>query len=91
MVKPKQSPFDAIIIGSGLGGLVAGALLTQGGKRVQVLERHDKFGGAATTFKRRDLQVEASLCIMDGLDSMDFKTPLFAKLGVAETVPMATA
>ncbi|MBF0213308.1 MAG: NAD(P)-binding protein, partial [Magnetococcales bacterium] len=83
--------FDAIIIGAGLGGLVAGALLTQGGKRVQLLERHDKFGGAATTFRRRDLQVEVSLCLMDGLDIQDFKTPLFSKLGVARSVPMATA
>ncbi|MBF0261939.1 MAG: NAD(P)/FAD-dependent oxidoreductase [Magnetococcales bacterium] len=84
-------PFDAIIVGAGLGGLVAGALLAQGGRRVQVLERHDKFGGAATTFKRRDLQVEASLCMLDGLDPQDFKTPLFAKLGLLEKVPVATS
>ncbi|MBF0272705.1 MAG: NAD(P)/FAD-dependent oxidoreductase [Magnetococcales bacterium] len=87
----ESPPFDAIIIGSGLGGLVAGALLAQGGKRVQLLERHDKFGGAATTFRRRDLQVEVSLCVMDGLDPQDFKTPLFAKLGLLDAVPVATA
>ncbi|MEO5345748.1 MAG: NAD(P)-binding protein [Magnetococcus sp. YQC-9] len=84
-------PFDAIIVGAGLGGLVAGALLAQGGRRVQVLERHDKFGGAATTFRRRDLQVEVSLCMMDGLDPQDFKTPLFARLGLLEAVPVATS
>ncbi|MBF0153442.1 MAG: NAD(P)/FAD-dependent oxidoreductase [Magnetococcales bacterium] len=86
-----SEPFDAIIIGSGLGGLIAGALLAQAGKRVLLLERHDKFGGAATTFKRRDLQVEVSLCVMDGLDAMDFKTPVFAKLGLSSSVPIVTA
>ena len=34
--------FDAIVIGSGLGGLTAGALYAQQGKRVLVVERHDK-------------------------------------------------
>ncbi|MBF8273657.1 MAG: putative FAD dependent oxidoreductase [Magnetococcales bacterium] len=81
-----SGPFDAIIIGSGLGGLISGALLAQAGKRVQLLERHDKFGGAATNFKRRDLQVEVSLCLLDGLDAMDFKTPVFHKLGLFDSV-----
>ncbi|MEO5332752.1 MAG: NAD(P)/FAD-dependent oxidoreductase [Magnetococcus sp. YQC-5] len=85
-----SSAFDAIIIGSGLGGLIAGAHLSQAGRRVQLLERHDKFGGAATTFKRRDLQVEVSLCIMDGLDDMDFKTPIFKKLGMLDSLSMVT-
>ncbi|MBF0426988.1 MAG: NAD(P)/FAD-dependent oxidoreductase [Magnetococcales bacterium] len=83
--------FDAIIIGAGLGGLTAGALLAQAGRRVLILERHDKFGGAATTFRRRELQVEASLCAMDGLDAMDFKSSIFARLGLDATVPLATA
>lgn len=85
-----SKPFDAIIIGSGLGGLISGALLSQAGKRVQLLERHDKFGGAATNFKRRDLKVEVSLCALDGLDDMDFKTPIFEQLGLMKTVPMVS-
>ena len=37
--------YDAISIGSGLGGLTAGALAALDGKKVLVLERHDRFGG----------------------------------------------
>ena len=36
--------FDAIIIGSGIGGLCTAALLSLKGKRVLVLEKHFKLG-----------------------------------------------
>lgn len=51
---------DAIVIGSGLGGLSAAALLSHAGIRVLVLERNASFGGAATTYHRGDLTIEAS-------------------------------
>lgn len=41
--------FDAVIVGSGINGLVAGALLAQGGWRVSVCERNDHPGGAIWT------------------------------------------
>lgn len=53
--------FDAIVIGSGLGGLTAGALFARGGAKVLVLERNASFGGAATTYRHGALMVEASL------------------------------
>ena len=37
--------YDAIVIGSGLGGLTAGALYARAGHRVLVLEQNDRFGG----------------------------------------------
>ena len=53
--------FDAVVVGSGLGGLTAGALIAHAGYRVLVLERNDAFGGAATTYHRGRITVEASL------------------------------
>ena len=44
--------FDAVIIGSGIGGLCTAALLALKGKRVLVLEKHFKIGGWTHTFKR---------------------------------------
>lgn len=44
--------FDAIIIGSGLGGLSCAAAFARQGFKVLVLEQHDKAGGYATSFKR---------------------------------------
>jgi len=41
--------YDAIIIGAGHNGLIAGAYLARAGKKVLVLERRDVVGGAAVT------------------------------------------
>lgn len=45
--------YDAIVIGSGLGGLTTAALLAKVGKKVLVLERHYTAGGFTHSFKRR--------------------------------------
>ena len=63
--------FDAIVIGSGLGGLTAAALYARAGHRVLVLERNQNFGGAATVYQHGELAIEASLHEIDGLDAED--------------------
>ena len=46
--------FDAIVIGSGIGGLTTASLLAQlENKRVLILERHFKLGGFTHTFSRK--------------------------------------
>ena len=41
---------DAIVIGSGMGGLTCAAALARSGKRVLVLEQHDRAGGSTHSF-----------------------------------------
>ena len=48
---PEQK-WDAIVIGSGMGGLASAAMLSQLGKRVLVLEQHYVPGGFTHTFER---------------------------------------
>jgi all-trans-retinol 13,14-reductase len=45
---------DAIVIGSGIGGLAAAAALAKRGRRVLVLEQHFRLGGLTQTFVRRE-------------------------------------
>ncbi|MBL9038993.1 MAG: NAD(P)/FAD-dependent oxidoreductase, partial [Archangium sp.] len=45
-------PWDDIVIGSGMGGMTAAALLAKVGRRVLVLEQHYEPGGFTHTFKR---------------------------------------
>jgi len=44
--------WDAVVIGSGPGGLTTAACLASAGKRVLVLERHDVAGGNMQVFRR---------------------------------------
>ena len=46
--------WDAIVIGSGMGGLGAAAPLARHGLRVLVLEQHSVAGGLTHTFRRGD-------------------------------------
>ena len=74
--------FNAIVIGSGLGGLTAAALCARAGFRVLVLERNDSFGGAATVYRHNGLAIEARCTEIDGLDEDDPKTGLIRSLGL---------
>lgn len=48
-----QSHYDAVVVGSGMGGLTAAVGLAKfGGKRVLVLEQHYTAGGFTHAFKR---------------------------------------
>jgi all-trans-retinol 13,14-reductase len=48
--------WDAIIIGSGLGGLTTAVLMAKSGKKVLVLERHYNPGGFTHTFTRKGFE-----------------------------------
>jgi all-trans-retinol 13,14-reductase len=77
--------YDAIVIGSGLGGLTAGALFARAGRRVLILERNAAFGGAATTFQHGLLTIEASLHeTTDPHDQRDWKARVFRALGILD-------
>src|SRR3974390_2988370 len=52
---------DAIVIGSGLGGLPAAAVLAKAGRKVCVIERNHSIGGSASAFKIGSLRIEPSL------------------------------
>ncbi|MEQ9486105.1 phytoene desaturase family protein [Coleofasciculus sp. F4-SAH-05] len=58
---------DVIVIGSGIGGLTAGALLARYGKRVLVCESHGIPGGAAHSFHRRGFEFDSGPSFYCGL------------------------
>lgn len=75
---PPRSPqtVDILIIGSGIGGLVAGALLAHYGKRVLICESHSLPGGAAHAFTRDGFHFDSGPSFYCGLADPNSLNPL---------------
>jgi carotene isomerase len=79
---------DVIIIGSGLGGLVAGGLLARYGRRVMICEAHSIPGGAAHGFERQGFHFDSGPSFFSGLSEPRSRNPLRQVLDVlGESVP----
>ena len=79
--------YDVVVIGAGLGGLTAGAILARAGRKVLVIERSNSVGGAASSYKSGDLFVEGSLHeTSDPHDPRDPKHSVLARAGVIDAV-----
>ncbi|ANM30281.1 FAD-dependent oxidoreductase [Acidobacteria bacterium Mor1] len=64
---PNES-FDAIVIGSGMGGLTCAALLARDGERVLVLEKHYTAGGFTHVFKRSGYEWDVGIHYIGGVN-----------------------
>lgn len=67
--------YDAIIIGSGIGGLVCGCYLAKAGFKVLIIEQHHKPGGCCTSFDRNGYRFDAGVHYLGSLreDGILFK------------------
>ena len=63
-----RDAYDAIVVGSGLGGLSAAALLARHGRSVLVVERHDRPGGYAHAFRRRGYRFDSAVHMVSGCE-----------------------
>jgi phytoene dehydrogenase-like protein len=78
---------DAIVIGSGIGGLCTGCLLARHGRAVLVVEAHTRAGGAAHGFERRGFCFDTGPSFYCGLADPNGRNPLRLVLAtVGETI-----
>lgn len=79
--------YDAIVVGAGLGGMAAAAVLAKNGLSVLLLERHNIPGGYATSFVRGRYEFEVALHELSGIGPPGHRGMLYEfldSLGVAE-------
>lgn len=60
--------FDIVIIGSGMGGLVCGDILSREGYKVCILEKNKQLGGCLQTYVRDRVIFDAGVHYLGGLD-----------------------
>ncbi|HEV8579675.1 MAG TPA: NAD(P)/FAD-dependent oxidoreductase [Thermoanaerobaculia bacterium] len=72
--RPPDATYDAVVIGSGIGGLIAANLLAREGLKVLLAEQHYMVGGYCSTFRRRGYTFDAA-------------THFYPLLGNPETLP----
>jgi all-trans-retinol 13,14-reductase len=62
-----EDEYDVIIVGSGIGGLTCGAILSRRGYKVLVLEQHYLAGGFCSAFKRKGFTFNTGVENVSGL------------------------
>jgi phytoene dehydrogenase-like protein len=67
MTNAKQDNWDAIVIGSGMGGMAAAAALSKVGQKVLLLEQHHTLGGLTHSFSRNGFSWDVGVHYLSGL------------------------
>jgi prolycopene isomerase len=64
--------YDTIVVGGGLAGLTAGALLAKRGQKVAVIDRNFKPGGSCGIFKREGVVFDQGSAMLYGFGERGF-------------------
>lgn len=67
MSDAEHNCWDSIVIGSGIGGMAAGAALSRVGKKVLLLEQHQTLGGLTHSFTRDGFSWDVGIHYLSGL------------------------
>ena len=84
----KDNNYDAIIIGSGLGGLLCGYILSREGMHVCILEKNSKPGGALQTFRRKGIEFDTGIHYIGGLDDGQNLNRYFRYFGLSDNLKL---
>lgn len=71
MTGTQQDLWDAIVIGSGIGGMTAAAALSRVGHKVLLLEQHQTLGGLTHSFSREGFTWDVGMHYLGGMSPQD--------------------
>lgn len=76
------------IIGSGLGGLICGAVLAKQGYQVRIYEKNKQIGGCLQTFSRDKAILDSGVHYIGGLDKGQSLHEVFRYLGIMDQLKL---
>ena len=56
-----MNDYDAIVIGSGIGGAGIGALLASKGLKILLIEKNDTIGGRCSSYTKEDFKIDVGI------------------------------
>ena len=83
--------YDTIVVGTGVGGLTAAAILARSGRRVLAIESHDRVGGYAHAFRRGPYHFDAAVHLIGGCDKGGLIDRLLVSLSARQECEMVAA
>ena len=83
-----KKEYDVVIIGSGLGGLVAAIVLAKEGYSVCVLEKNNQYGGNLQTFVRDKVIFDTGIHYIGGLSKGQNLYKYFKYLGIMDDLKL---
>lgn len=80
--------YDVVVIGSGLGGLSCGAVLSKEGYNVCVLEKNARTGGCFQSFKRYGRILDTGIHYIGSMDEGEVLRQYFTYFGILDQLKM---
>ncbi len=81
-----KDSYDVVVIGAGIGGLSAGALLARKGLSVAVFESQPVAGGYCTSFRRKGFTFDSCLDAISGCGDKGWLKRILKKIGIEDEV-----
>ncbi|HUU77125.1 MAG TPA: FAD-dependent oxidoreductase [candidate division Zixibacteria bacterium] len=83
-----RDKYDVIVVGAGIGGITAGALLAKKGLSVLVIEQHYLPGGVCSTVKRKGIAMDAGAALLFGWGESEGSAHRFVMNVLEEEIDM---
>ena len=80
--------YDVVIVGTGLGGLICGYILSKNGYKVCLLEKNRQIGGCLQTFTRKDIRFDTGMHYIGSMEPGQILHRFFRYLRLIDDVKL---
>jgi phytoene dehydrogenase-like protein len=83
-----QDRYDVIVVGTGIGGITAAALLAKRGLKVLAVDQHFLPGGCVSHVRRQDVSMDVGAAMLFGFSEKGYNTHRFVMNELEEEIDM---